>query len=451
MIKTLTQSLRARLIAGYILLTLVAWVGASIAAWHQTSKTLNKLFDTQQVLFAKRLSALELDGVQGDAQLPRTKTMISNHRGKQDDDTLAFAIYTADGKLLLNDGDNGRNLIWRYQRDGFTDGKLAGDDDMWRMVWVTTPDGKYRIVVGQEWEYREDLALDIVLSQITPWLIALPLILLLLVWLVSRALAPLHKLANQLRTRKPDDERELPTQTLPQEVRPLVMALNQLFSRTGELMQRERRFTSDAAHELRSPLAALKVQAEVAQLAQHDEPVRDHALNNLSAGIDRATRLVDQLLTLSRLDSLASLDDVQEVAFQLLLQNAVMDAWHEALRAGIDIRLDVQDPSVKRQGQPLLLSLMVRNLLDNAIRYSPRGCVVDVVLQSHEITITDNGPGVSPEFLTSLGERFFRPPGQEKTGSGLGLSIVRRIASLHGMQALFMNTSSGGFEVRIRW
>ena len=451
MIKTLTQSLRARLIAGYILLTLVAWVGASIAAWHQTSKTLNKLFDTQQVLFAKRLSALELDGVQGDAQLPRTKTMISNHRGKQDDDTLAFAIYTADGKLLLNDGDNGRNLIWRYQRDGFTDGKLAGDDDMWRMVWVTTPDGKYRIVVGQEWEYREDLALDIVLSQITPWLIALPLILLLLVWLVSRALAPLHKLANQLRTRKPDDDRELPTQTLPQEVRPLVMALNQLFSRTGELMQRERRFTSDAAHELRSPLAALKVQAEVAQLAQHDEPVRDHALSNLSAGIDRATRLVDQLLTLSRLDSLASLDDVQEVAFQLLLQNAVMDAWHEALRAGIDIRLDVQDPSVKRQGQPLLLSLMVRNLLDNAIRYSPRGCVVDVVLQSHEITITDNGPGVSPEFLTSLGERFFRPPGQEKTGSGLGLSIVRRIASLHGMQALFMNTSNGGFEVRIRW
>lgn len=451
MIKTLTQSLRARLIAGYILLTLVAWVGASIATWHQTSKTLNKLFDTQQVLFAKRLSALELDGVQGDAQLPRTKTMISNHRGKQDDDTLAFAIYTADGKLLLNDGDNGRNLIWRYQRDGFTDGKLAGDDDMWRMVWVTTPDGKYRIVVGQEWEYREDLALDIVLSQITPWLIALPLILLLLVWLVSRALAPLHKLANQLRTRKPDDDRELPTQTLPQEVRPLVIALNQLFSRTGELMQRERRFTSDAAHELRSPLAALKVQAEVAQLAQHDEPVRDHALNNLSAGIDRATRLVDQLLTLSRLDSLASLDDVQEVAFQLLLQNAVMDAWHEALRAGIDIRLDVQDPSVKRQGQPLLLSLMVRNLLDNAIRYSPRGCVVDVVLQSHEITITDNGPGVSPEFLTSLGERFFRPPGQEKTGSGLGLSIVRRIASLHGMQALFMNTSSGGFEVRIRW
>ena len=108
MIKKLTQSLRARLIAGFILLTLVAWVGASLAAWQQTSKTLNKLFDTQQVLFAKRLSALELDGVQSDTQLPRTKKMISHHRGKQDDDTLAFAIYSANGQLLLNDGDNGR-------------------------------------------------------------------------------------------------------------------------------------------------------------------------------------------------------------------------------------------------------------------------------------------------------------------------------------------------------
>lgn len=348
MIKALTQSLRARLIAGFILLTLIAWISASIAAWQQTTKNLNKLFDTQQVLFAKRLSVLDLNSVRGEPQLPRTKSMISHHRGKQDDDTLAFAIYSADGKLLLNDGDNGRNLTYRYQRDGFTDGKLSGDDDMWRMVWVTTPDGKYRIVVGQEWEYREDLARDIVLSQLTPWLIASPIILLLLVWLVSRALSPLHKLARQLRNRKPDDASELPTATLPQEVRPMVVALNQLFTRTGEFMQRERRFTSDAAHELRSPLAALKVQAEVAQLAQDDAPIRDHALNNLSDGIDRATRLVDQLLTLSRLDSLAGLDDIQEVAFQPLLQNAVMDAYHEASREGVDLRLDIKDASVKR-------------------------------------------------------------------------------------------------------
>jgi two-component system sensor histidine kinase QseC len=261
----------------------------------------------------------------------------------------------------------------------------------------------------------------------------------------------LHKLAAQLRQRSPDDASKLEAKRLPQEIKPLLDSLNQLFSRTGEFMLRERRFTSDAAHELRSPLAALKVQAEVAQLAGSDAPVREHALNNLTTGIDRATRLVDQLLTLSRLDSLAGLDDIEEVSLSALLQSAVMDAYHQAQREGVDIRLDIQAGEVSLRGQPLLLSLMVRNVLDNAVRYSPNGSVVNVVLTEREICITDNGPGVRPEFLPTLGERFFRPPGQEKTGSGLGLSIVARIATLHGMKAHFSNAVGGGFQVRITW
>ncbi|WP_435952157.1 quorum sensing histidine kinase QseC [Dryocola sp. BD626] len=451
MIKTLTQSLRARLIAGFILLTVIAWLGASIAAWYQTSKTLDKLFDTQQMLFAKRLSAFDLRELRADPQLPRTKKMMPHHRGKQDDDTLAFAIFSADGIMQLNDGDNGKDLRFNYRRDGFTDGYLNGDDDPWRLVWLTTPDGRYRIVVGQEREYREDMALSIVASQLAPWLVALPLMLLLLVWLVSRALSPLHKLAMELRHRSPDDDTGLETKPLPSEVTPLVDALNLLFTRTGEFMLRERRFTSDAAHELRSPLAALKVQAEVAQLAGDDAPMRGHALNNLTTGIDRATRLVDQLLTLSRLDSLAGLDDLEDVSLPALLQSAVMDAYHQAQREGVDIRLELHDEQVSLRGQALLLSLMIRNVLDNAVRYSPRGSVVEVVLHKREICITDNGPGISAEFLPNLGERFFRPPGQEKTGSGLGLSIVQRIAALHGMHAHFSNVIAGGFQVRLTW
>lgn len=451
MIKTLTQSLRARLIAGFILLTAIAWICASLAAWHQTTKSLNKLFDTQQLLFAKRLSALDLNDLHQQPELPRTKKMLPHHHGKQDDDTLAFAIFTADGQLLLNDGDNGKDLIYDYRREGFADGRLRGDKDPWRLVWLTTPDGRYRIVVGQEEDYREELAMDMVTSQLLPWLIAAPLMLLMLFWLVNRALSPLHQLATQLRQRSPDDAKELETQSLPQEIKPLVNSLNQLFSRTGEFMLRERRFTSDAAHELRSPLAALKVQAEVAQLAENDAPVRDHALENLSTGIDRATRVVDQLLILSRLDSLADLDDVKDVSLQEVLQNAVMDIWHQAQREGVDIRLNMQDEKVVRRGQTLLLGLMVRNVLDNAVRYSPHGSVVEVVLGSREICITDNGPGIKPEYLPTLGERFFRPPGQEKTGSGLGLSIVQRIAALHGMTARFANARNGGFQVRISW
>lgn len=451
MIKVLAHSLRVRLLAGFIVLLLVTWAGASLTAWFQTSSALNKLFDTQQLLFAKRLSALDLGGLHTEPQLPRSKSMVPHHRGKQDDDTLAFAIFTRDGALVLNDGDNGKDLGYSYRRDGFTEGRLLGDDDEWRLLWLTTPDGKYRIVVGQEWDYRQEMALDIVTSQLVPWLVALPLMLVLLIWLVTRALSPLHRLAAQLSHRSPDDASQLATHYLPQEVKPLVSALNQLFTRTGELMLRERRFTSDAAHELRSPLAALRVQTEVAQMAGDDAPVRDHALNNLSAGIDRATRLVDQLLTLSRLDSLAGLDDVKEVSLNTLLQSVVMDSYHQARREGVDLRLEAQDQQALPRGQPLLLSLMMRNLLDNAVRYSPSGSVVKVVLRKGEICVTDNGPGISPEYLPTIGQRFFRPPGQEKAGSGLGLSIVERIATLHGMKARFANGELGGFQVCLSW
>ena len=216
-------------------------------------------------------------------------------------------------------------------------------------------------------------------------------------------------------------------------------------------MTRERRFTSDAAHELRSPLAALKVQTDVAQLSQDDPQAQEKALAQLHAGIDRASRLVDQLLTLSRLDSLESLDGVEQIPMADLLQSAVMDIYPSAQQAGIDIRLHINAPEVTRTGQQLLLSLLARNLLDNATRYSPRGSVVDVTLNTRSVTVRDNGPGISPDALARLGERFYRPPGQDATGSGLGLSIVKRIAALHGMRVSLGNAPEGGFEVKVNW
>jgi two-component system sensor histidine kinase QseC len=281
--------------------------------------------------------------------------------------------------------------------------------------------------------------------------VALPLMLLLLIVLLSRELRPLKKLALALRHRSPDATDSLPTAGVPAEVRPLLDALNHLFTRTQEMMSRERRFTSDAAHELRSPLTALKVQTEVAQLSLDDPAAQQKALQQLHAGIDRASRLVDQLLTLSRLDSLDNLDDIEPIPIADLLQSAVMDIYPAAQRAGIEIRLHNHAPEVTRPGQPLLLSLLVRNLLDNALRYSPRGSVVDVTLEAHRCRVRDNGPGIAPEALARIGERFYRPPGQEATGSGLGLSIVKRIAALHRMRVEIGNAAEGGCEVQLRW
>lgn len=446
----LTQrlSLKLRLTLLFLVLSLAAWLAASVVAWQQTTHKLDKLFDTQQMLFAKRLLTMDIDELNAPVRM-REAPKKAKH-GHLDDDALAFAIYSTDGKMLLHDGENGQDIPYDYRRDGFDNGQLNDDKDAWRFLWLTAPNGNYRIVVGQEWEYRQEMALDVVTSQLTPWLVALPLMLLLLIVLLSRELRPLKRLAQSLHQRAPDATEKLATDGVPTEVRPLLDALNHLFDRTQEMMTRERRFTSDAAHELRSPLTALKVQTEVAQLSLDDHAAQQKALAQLHTGIDRASRLVDQLLTLSRLDSLDNLDDIDAIPLADLLQSAVMDIYHHAQRAGIEIRLNIHT-QVTRSGQPLLLSLLVRNLLDNAVRYSPRGSAVDVTLNAQSFTVRDNGPGISPDALARIGERFYRPPGQDQTGSGLGLSIVKRIAALHGMRVSLANVREGGFEVTVSW
>lgn len=447
----LTQrlSLRIRLTLIFIILVLVTWLISSFVAWKQTTDNVDEMFDTQLMLFAKRLVTLDLDELKASERIAQTPKKFKH--GHIDDDVLTFAVYTPDGKMVLHDGDNGQYIPYSYRREGFDDGYLNGDNDKWRFIWLTSADKKYRIVVGQEWEYREDMALAIVTAQLVPWLVALPLMLLILIVLLSLELKPLKKLAQALRVRDPESEEPLSLKGIPGEVRPLVESLNQLFIRTHSMMVRERRFTSDAAHELRSPLTALKVQTEVAQLSDDDPQARQKALMQMQTGIDRATRLVDQLLTLSRLDSLDNLQDVADISLEELLQSAVMDIYHPAQQAHIDVRLQINAHDIKRMGQPLLLSLMVRNLLDNAIRYSPQGSIVEVTLNSRYFSVKDNGPGVAPEVLTHIGERFYRPPGQRVTGSGLGLSIVRRIATLHGMSASFGNVPEGGFEAKVSW
>lgn len=448
MIRFRQLSLRLRLTLLFVLVALVAWGCAGLVAWWQATSKLDKLFDTQQIMFAKRLSTLQPD--EFTATQPMAHAPKKVRHSYMDDDTLAFAIYSSDGKMLLNDGENGRDIPYRANVQGFVDDRLNDDDDEWRFFWLTTPDGRHRIVVGQEEDYRQELVLDIITGQLTPWLVVAPLMFLLIIVLLHRELRPLTRLAQVLDTRSADSPEPVEIDHLPTEVRPLLDALNSLFVRTHSLMARERRFTSDAAHELRTPLTALKVQTEVAQLLDDDPAARGKALSQLHDGIDRAARLVDQLLTLSRLDSLDQLQDVQPIRLDQLLQSAVMDHYHTARQAGIELKLHITG-EVTQRGQPLLLGLLLRNLLDNAIRYSPHGSVVDITLETNGFSIRDNGAGVDETVLARLGERFYRPPGQTQTGSGLGLSIVCRIAALHRMTATFHHAVPHGLVANLRW
>jgi two-component system sensor histidine kinase QseC len=211
-----------------------------------------------------------------------------------------------------------------------------------------------------------------------------------------------------------------------------VRSLNALFERVGRLMENERRFTADAAHELRTPVAALKTQAQVAQGAS-DDAVRQHALDGVIEGCDRATRLVEQLLTLVRLEPHAALPSVKcELAG--LAREVIAELAPFALAKNVDIELRRAEP-VSVEGHPELLSVLLRNLVDNAVRYSARGSSVKVDVaaggEGATIHVIDEGPGVALAERARLGERFYRSLGTGQTGSGLGLSIVRRIAKIH--------------------
>ncbi len=235
----------------------------------------------------------------------------------------------------------------------------------------------------------------------------------------------------------------------------MIDALNDLLHRLAERMETERRFTSDAAHELRTPISAIRAQAQVALGCDDNELMRHQALQNTLVGCDRVAHLVDQMLTLARVERP---QDLTSEPFRLdqLLQQVMADLSPEALRRFQKLELVVTD-NLQVRGQSTLWGILLRNLIDNALRYSPEGAMVNVHAHSLnegrvEVTVQDNGPGLSQEALSRLGERFFRVLGTRSLGSGLGWSIVQHIAKLQNIDVqVSVPKEGGGLLVRLRW
>ena len=437
------RSLRFRLIATLSLVSVLVWLISTVVAWFQVRKEVNQVFDAQQILFAERLASSDLRHLLIDRHNTQPRRPFKKHRF--DDDALAFAIFTTDGNIVLSDGENGDNFIYAPKK-GFSLSKIREDDDDWRIFWLPVAGGRLMVAVGQEQEYRDELINKMVFGQMWIWFAGLPFLLAALGLIIRRELRSLKEVGEQVAKRPPDDMSLLPTDNLPTEILPLIENLNQFFDRTSATLLRERRFTSDAAHELRSPLAALRIQTEVAQLAGDDAHLREQALENLTKGIDRATQLIEQLLTLSRLDNLKELENLQEIHWEQLIPSLMGELYFHAEKHQITLAFEpTAAPQVKR-GQPLLLALMLRNLIDNAIRYCPTGSQVKVRLEKNKILVEDNGGGVDEADLAKLGQRFYRPAGQNEKGSGLGLSIVRRIAELHHYQLNLSNRKNSAGE-----
>ncbi|MBV8680116.1 MAG: sensor histidine kinase N-terminal domain-containing protein [Aquitalea sp.] len=449
---TQAPTLQRRLAILLLITVPLIWLVATTVAAYVAHHEVDELYDTQLTLFARQLLSVNM-GERGDEALPvlpKTRKLIrGGDRGNLEDDDIGVAVWNARGDLLLSDG-KGRHFGFDASRRGFYSVRGHDDKDEWRLFYLPAPDGSRMVAVGQRQKLRHEVVIKVIEGQLLPWLLGLPVLLLLILWAVRKGLRPLQQLTARLSQRSPLDSSPV-EENVPGEVLPMVRALNALFARIAEAMEHERRFTADAAHELRTPLAALQVQAEVMALMP-DEAGRQHALQQLQQGIHRATRLVEQLLALSRLDPLQGLSARQTLNWAHICRDALADVAAAAADKSIRLELQWQDQASQitpQAGDATLLTLMLRNLLDNAVRYCPSGSVVELQLAATGIVVQDNGPGIAAEWLERVAERFFRPPGQDMPGTGLGMSIVERIACLHGLKLHLANRSGGGLRVSL--
>lgn len=334
------------------------------------------------------------------------------------------------------------------EASGYSETVLA--DHAWRFFAASATDG-HVILAAHDLHIREELAREIALSNVAPYLVAVPILALLLLLAIRHSLGPLRALASELSGRDPGYLEALQEAGLPRELMPPVHALNQLFDSIRMVIDKERRFTSDAAHELRTPIAALRAQLQVAERTPDPEERRT-AITKALQGANRMTHLVTQLLDLARLEGMLADRPDAKVSLSDLLEDVVAGFYPQLKSKGVQLQADIEDCVVK--GDSELLRVLLRNLIDNALRYVPEGETIRVGLASERgrvvLTVADSGPGVAMEERDKLGLRFHRFGDQTIEGVGLGLSIVQRIAGLHGAELTFGDGLEGrGLGIRV--
>jgi two-component system sensor histidine kinase QseC len=447
------RSLHHRLLLGVLGAVVCVWLGTALMTWMDARHELNELLDAHLAQAAAVLVVQQAQAVDDDAEDQGVDAPTLHRYAPK----VAFQVFH-EGQLALRSANapaapmvsSGKGF-----QTGFATVQIAGT--AWRVFATYGAKNDVHVYVGEELVARGHILWAVLRSTLWPMAVALPLLALALWWAVARGVAPLRALGRTLAQRQPDALSPITLEGASLEMLPMVEALNALLGRIGLLLESERRFTADASHELRTPIAAIRTQAQVA-LGATDDAARRHALHATLAGCDRATRLVEQLLTLSRLEA-ADAPTLGDVDLSALARQVVGDLAPQAIAKGQTLELDAPTPC-HLGGNDTLLAVLVRNLVDNAIRYSPPKARIHVAVavvqpQPHGhgqvlLCVEDSGPGLSESDCARLGERFFRLPGQLESGSGLGWSIVRRIASAHRLEVQLQHSPSlGGLAVQI--
>ncbi len=421
---------------------MLVWLVTLIVTWIDARKQIEQLLD------AHLAQAAALLIVQTSHEIEEIDT---EHAPLLHEDArkVAFQIWE-EGRLRLHSV-NAPSAALGVEQTGFSDRIVDGR--RWRVFSSRSASGDFLIHVGERLEVRSELAEKLAEGLLLPLLVALPVLAIVLWAAIRGGLRPLSSLSRAVATREPDNLLPIDDTPAPREVVPLIAQLNRLFARIGQSFVRERRFTADAAHELRTPIAGIKAQAQVARLAT-GERARSRALDGVIAGADRAARLVDQLLTLARLDVQRGVALVP-CSLRAIAHQAIAELAPAALERGIRLELS-EGEDVLVAGMPDLLQVLIRNLVDNAVRHGTGATSVRVLVERQServvLSVVDDGAGIPEQARARVLERFFRAEGAGDGGSGLGLSIVQSIAEIHAaVLTLGAGDTGKGTQVQVRF
>jgi two-component system sensor histidine kinase QseC len=447
------KSLQSRLLSLLLLMVLV-WLSAAGFTWLDASHELDELLDAHLAQSAALLVVQQKtahsgaeDGNSGEDHHVEDAPSLHKYAPK-----VAFQVFH-EGRLTMYSANAGTVPMAELIR-GYSTVTL-GDQTQWRVFGAQGAEGDVQVFVGEQTASRNAILWAVLKGVLMPLLYALP-VLAVVGWLaVRKGLAPLHHLSQLLAHRRPSALEPVVLSDVPSEVTPVVDALNALFERIQAMLVSERRFTADAAHELRTPIAAIRTQAQVALGADADDKERHRALHFTLAGCDRATHLVEQLLTLSRLEAAANFVPCAVVDVSAVAQRVAAELAMVAIDRNQELVLEACTQACIA-ADDMLTSVLIRNLIDNAMRYSPEGAKVVVSVEVKDCLVTlqvqDSGAGLAEGQMVRLGERFYRVLGTEQPGSGLGWSIVRRIASAYQAQVnVSRSLSLGGLCVAVHW
>jgi two-component system OmpR family sensor kinase len=412
-----THSLRGRLLWFLLVAISIAAIAQATIAYRTALNDADQIFDyhMQQMALSLRSSA----------PLSNMEAARAGIDAGAENNDLVVQVWTPDGVQSFRTVS--RAQLPQRAVLGFSNVEANGTT--YRIFSVQT--SSQTVQVAQDMAVRRNMAGNLALRTVGPIAVMMPILMLVVWWVVSGSLEPVARVRSQVAARQADDLSPVSEAGLPDEVRPLVQELNLLFGRVRTAFAAQQHFVADAAHELRTPLAALKLQALSLERADSAE-ARQVAIGRLTAGIERSTRLVEQLLVLARQEaSAADGAKVRPVALAELARRTVGDLAGAAQQKGVDLGLQHAD-EVSVEGQADALMILLRNLVENAIKYTPPGGTVDVAVRGARMMVEDSGPGIPAEERERVFDRFYRIAGSETSGSGLGLAIIKAIAERHG-------------------